>query len=97
MCEFLTIICSFYFRPHARDEPGEWTVLVVIEDQLILGKTITVEYRLLDDLVHGVLPRYGLLIASPVLAAIIFIVMVRRRSMKKREMNRPLIERMQGI
>ena len=70
------------------DEAGEWTILVVIEDQMILGKTITVEYRLLDDLIHSILPRYGLLIASPVLAAIILIVMGRRWGKKKREMNR---------
>ena len=64
------------------DELGEWVVLVVIEDQMILGKTITVKYSLLDDLVHEILPRYGLLIASPFLAAIIIIFMVRRRDKK---------------
>jgi hypothetical protein len=63
------------------DESGEWIALVVVDDQMILGKTIMAQYNVVNDLFRGNLIQISLVIVS--ISAITFIILTRRK--KKRE------------
>jgi len=62
------------------DEPGEWVCFVLVDQQILLEKNITVQTNLVNDLIRQNILQRGILIA--VISAVIVIFLKQKRKHK---------------
>jgi hypothetical protein len=63
------------------DEKGTWSVLIVIQDEIIAGNPVDVSYQMSKDLQYRILPKYGIFLVAAVAVIIVCgLVILRRRT-----------------
>lgn len=64
----------------AFDEEGTWSVLIVLQDEVIAGNPVDVHYTFSKDLQHRILPEYGIFMAAAAIIVCGLVLWWRRRS-----------------